>query len=86
MSCRVDIKANNYDKVIEVIRKCSRIKELKRFLLIASQYKLGKEDDLIFLLSRERGLIYTNNDITKERIRKILMICDYVLYLIAKNS
>ena len=86
MSCRVSSDAiNNYRIIVSMIQKYKEVDELTGFCMILSEYRIGNEELCFFLLSRERGRIYINNDFTKERIRNILTICDYIIHLVAKN-
>lgn len=77
------IRSDTEEKILEIAANFSDVPELKAFWSIALRYTPLEREQVYFLLSRERSLIYIRNDVSKERTRRIIAICDLVLNLIS---
>jgi len=73
---------SKYIDIKKLAKEYSNIKELKRFCYIVSIYDKLDTEIALCLLCSERFIIYKSNDITLNRIRDYLIICDDIIKLL----
>lgn len=75
--CNMILKDINY-----LTKKLSKIKELKKFSYILSNFNENNKEIILYELCNERINIYIKNDIKTLKIQKYIMICDNIIKLI----